>query len=681
MADIYNPHYPHLDAFINLWPIPSRWISMPVGSYYLKRWQWDRKKPLFVGEYGVFSQRGPESYAGLLGNDAYTKDWCVRGQIAQWQMSMEGYRIDGVTAAYPWTMLELGGPMPEVNDSNPRVKAYHEGIAPIATFIHQYRSCYFGGRTIRRTLTTINDSLETKDIEVQWKLAARDGKVLQQDRFIVNLSPSQRKETQISLTLPAVSTRTTSKFIVETLAEKKLRHRTERDLVIFPVQASQVKVASRIGALGLSDEVFSKQNISVHKLDVKNPDLTGIDVVLTSGRLRKLPGHEKRIEQFLRSGGRLVVLGGSEFPEYLPFKLTTIPGQDIPPGTKADGQLASLPPFEKLNSAMTIVFPRIPDHPLLKNLDVQSLRFWREDHLTAMYTYEKPLHLTGKSILDGGAKLAQTPLLEIPYGKGAVIAMQMPVLEEFDNQPAAGIMLDNLLGYVDGYRGKSPKQVGVLADTGGGVERCLKSLNVKFNSLSGQLGKIKDLSRYGVILVDGREAMLRQLVEHKKLLTQYVQAGGVIWLHNPQPNQAGLINPILPAAVTCKELKLQSPINVLSKGLLAGVSNDELFWPDRPGPLMAVSERVARATVEFPQAKDAMSLTQPSVAASISSGSGQWLIDTISWESETAEVTRAQRFVLAVLSNLNIQIQTGQVKDMADPNSSPEKNIPIPGLN
>ncbi len=683
VADIYNPHYPHLEGFGNLWPIPSRWISMPVGSYYLNHWQWDRKKPLYIGEYGVFSQRGPETYAGILGNDAYIKDWCVLGQTTQWRMSIEGQRIDGVTAAYPWTMLELGGPMPEVNDGIPRVKIFHEGIAPIATFIHQYRSCYFGGRTIRRTLTTINDSLETRNIEVQWNLVDKGGKVLQRDRFTVSLTPSQRKETQISLTVPAVSRRTAGKLIVETFSEKKLRHRTERDLAVFPVQASHVKVGSRIGVLGLPDEIFSKLNISVRKLDVNNPDLMGIDVLLVSGRIRRLPGHEKQIEIFLRSGGRLVVLGGSEFPEFLPFKLTTVPGQDIPPGTKADGQLASLPPFEKLNSAMTIVYPRIPDHPLLKNLDPQSLRFWREDHITALYTYEKPLHLTGKSILDGGVKLAQTPLLEIPYGKGVVIAMQMPILEQINDQPAAEIMLDNLLGHVDTYQGKEPGRVGVLADAGSGIERCLKALNVKVTSLSSRLGKmnIKDLFPYGVILVDGREAMLRQLAEHKKLLTQYVQAGGVIWLHNPQPNQAGLINTVLPAAVTCKELKLQSPIHVLNKGLLAGVSNDELFWPDRPGPLMAVSKRVAGFTVEFPQVKGAVSLTQPSVAASISVGSGHWLVDTVAWDSETTEATRAQRFVLAILSNLNIQTQAGQIKDMTDPGSSPEKNIPIPGLN
>jgi hypothetical protein len=683
LADIYNPHYPHLEGFPGLWPIPSRWISMPVGSYYLKRWQWDRKKPLYVGEYGMFSQRGPESSAGFLGNDAYVKDWCVLSQITMWKMSMEGYRIDGVTAAYPWTMLEMGGPMPEVNDSNPRVKIFHEGIAPIATFIHQYRSCYFGGRSIRRTLTTINDTLETKDIDVQWKLVTANGKILQQDRFAVNLTPAQRKETHISLALPIVSQRAAGKLIVETFSGKKLKlkHHTERDLAIFPVQTSQVKVASRIGVVGLSDEVFSKLNVSVLKLDIKKLDLTGIDVLFVSGRIKKIPGYQGRIEKFIRSGGRVIVLVGSEFPEYLPFKLSTVPGQEIPPGTNTDGQLASLPPFEKLSSAMTIVYPRIPNHPLLKNLDSESLRFWREDHITTQYTFEKPSHITSKSILDGGAKLAQTPLIEIPYGKGVVIAMNMPVFEQFSDQPAAGILLRNLLEYADGYRGREPKNAGVLADTGSGIATCLKGMNVKFTSLSGQLGNIKDLSRYGVILVDGQENMLRQLVEHKQQMTQYIQSGGVIWLHNPQPNQAGLINAMLPVPVTWKELKLQSPINVLSKGLLAGVSNDELFWPDRPGPLMAVSERVARFTIELPQVKEAMPLTQPSVAVSVQSGSGQWLIDMVSWESETAEVSRARRFVLAVISNLGIQIQGSQLTEKVNPAFSPEKSIPIPGLN
>jgi beta-galactosidase len=127
------------------------------------------------------------------------------------------------------------------------------------------------------------------------------------------------------------------------------------------------------------------------------------------------------------------------------------------------------------------VFPRVPDHPALAGLGVDQLRDWRGQAtlLPSQLTYqlqprygptvewssirvphlwrcgnrgnvasvliEKPARGDFLPIVDGGFSLQYTPLLEYHEGKGMILFCQLDVTSRSEPDPAAEILVRNLL--------------------------------------------------------------------------------------------------------------------------------------------------------------------------------------------------------------------------------------------
>jgi hypothetical protein len=662
VADIYNIHYPGIPGYSNLYPITGRRLSIPSDSYILKNWLWDRKKPLYVGEYDCYFGP-PQGLAGIVGNDAYVNGYMHRANAVIWSYTIPGQRIDGMTAGVPWSILAFNNIGTELNESNWKLRLFKELTAPVAGFIHQYRACYFGGRTVPRTITTLNDTLQSQAITVRWKVCRAGGPAVHEGQITLTLAPAESRQSQIQLPLPDVSMPDTYKLIVETLAGKAPVHWDERELILFPDILPQLNLSSRFASLGLSHDVFSKLKVNVASLEARSLNLSGIDVLLVSGNSKALGGRAAQIEQFLRSGGRLVLFGGAEAPDYLPVHLPIAPGgppfsfkSDAPPGT-----VCTIP---RPDSSTTIVHPRMPEHPLMKDLDANRLRFWRENHLTADYTYLKPVEFSAKAVLDCGDGLRQTPLLEVPHGRGIILAVQLPVLETFFDQPAARILLGNILRYTDTYRGQLPRSaVGVLAGPQSSVPGFLKTLGIEPYLLTGKLRKITDLSAYAVLIVDPDGPVFKELADRRKTIADYVNNGGILWLHRPLPRHTAEVNSFLPVPVRINDLALKDPIHVPSRDLLAGVSNDELFWAEGAF-LPSASPRVATGIIEAgDNASNILPLAEPAVAAAIRQGKGEWLIDEVAWDTEFSERSRALQFVRTILTNAGLQLRPGPKRE------------------
>ncbi len=659
VADIYNIHYPGIPGYMTLFPITGRRLSIPADSYIVKKWLWDRKKPLYVGEYdSCFAD--PKAFAPLLGDKAYSAGYMNLAHGDIWSYSIPGQRIDGMTAGVPWSILAFNDVGPELNENtNWKLKLFKNLTEPVASFIHQYREVYFGGKTIARTITTLNDTLNAQTIKVRWSVVEEKGRAVQTQEFTVNLGPAESKVFQIKVVLPKSAKTASYKLTVESLVDNKPVHQDVRNLFVYPEEIPPVHVSSRMAALELPTELFNRMKLNIKKLDSTVNDLKDIDVLFVPGNGKGLKEKSALLEKFILSGGRLVIMGGSKSPDYLPFKLNLAPKQE-PLVYKSDTQPGVNLTVPSPDSTMTIVFPRIPEHPLLKNMNQDLLRFWREDHLTADYTYVKPKDIFARAIIDCGAGFSQTPLVEIPWGKGLVVAVELPVLEAFEDQPAAGILLANLLEYVDRFKGQSDKSaVGVLAEAKSSIPVFLQSLNVEPYLLGGRLATIKELSAYNVIIIDPTENVLKELTANKDKITLYVNNGGTVWLYKPLPAHLTPINALLPVKISLKELKLAAPVHALNRNIWGGVSNDELFWPEGSF-LPTASPRVAGYTIETEKSPHVVALADPVIGLTINSGKGKWFIDEVAWSEEYTERTRVQQYVRMVLTNLGVQVRETQ---------------------
>jgi hypothetical protein len=656
VADIYNLHYPGLGNGQNtLAPISSRWITIPMSSYGVPNWLWDRKKPLFVGEHDCCLAPTPAFLAALLGNDAYAEDWQTLAFETLWPLSVENLRSDGVATVSPWNPLTPVIPM--VDEKYPHVKLFKDQFSPVATYIREARTGYFGGKQINRSLTTLNDYPTAKNITVRWRLVRENGTTLAQEELSFSLNPAESKRNPIRLTLPNVDAVTPVKLIVDTLIDGKQEHTASRKFEIFPDVLPNLTLSARYGVLGLESDVWTGLKVPVKVLDPKSPALSEIDVLMISGKIAHLKGQEPAIEKFLTNGGRVIVFDCAAPPKYLPVKVEMV---------KSDGPISYVSDYEpekrvaikNLNSATTITFPRFPEHAIVKDLPAERLRYWREDHITAESTFVKPATTASHAIIDCGYGLDNAALLEVPYDQGLMILNQLPVLDQFDDQPAARILLGNLLRYVDGYRGTPAKPLGILADRRGLMTMFLEAMGTDFFCLSGRLDKIKNFSAYGAIVVEADEKNFKELLAHAEAVKHYVQAGGVVWIHRPKPEHVTAINKLLPVPVEIKGLVPFAAIRIDNRDLAGGIVNESLFWAKGSPPYCGpIDVRVATNRIVAPEDKNVLMLADPEVMVSMIAGQGRWLIDEVAWESEYNERQRAQTFVRPILSNLGLKVR------------------------
>src|SRR5436189_2551534 len=97
--------------------------------------------------------------------------------------------------------------------------------------------------------------------------------------------------------------------------------------------------------------------------------------------------------------------------------------------------------------------------PTVKWCGIDVSRVWRCGCRgnVASVLIEKPARGDFLSILDGGYGLQYSPLLEYREGKGMVLFCQMDVTGRTENEPAADLIVHNLLQYLAGWK-PSPRR-------------------------------------------------------------------------------------------------------------------------------------------------------------------------------------------------------------------------------
>jgi hypothetical protein len=169
------------------------------------------------------------------------------------------------------------------------------------------------------------------------------------------------------------------------------------------------------------------------------------------------------------------------------------------------------------------VFARIPDSPLLTNLNVERLRDWRgastitptrrsyvladkysgapsvvrsgllvprvwrcgNQGNVASVLIEKPAIGDFTSVLDGGYSLRYSPLLEYREGKGVVFFCQMDVTGRTEHEPAAEQLVANLLNTLTTWR--APLQRSIVYSGEATGKRHLEKSGFKISEFSGAL--------------------------------------------------------------------------------------------------------------------------------------------------------------------------------------------------
>jgi hypothetical protein len=410
--DVIGLHYPHELPAQHAYPVITDWLGTGkqtdaaggmLGTTSTS-FNWDRKKPLYIGEYlwVPFGDYSPGSV--FYGPQAYSnKDkFNSSARHRAWYDQTVAYRRAGVTGLSPWTAFGFG-----IDTENPGgMAAQTEFYKPIAAF-PRYRALRgFAGNKLELAYDVFNDSPLPRQMVL--KLEVPGASTLSQP---VRLNPGENDTLTFSLPLPKVTSKQVLRGKVILVEGMKVHDQRSLPLEVSP-QTSQLKgsggrtlvqieKASDLMALSSRDPKTTSVVVAAGLLDPMKPAEAGSLPVVGASALDLTI-----LKQFVAQGGRAVIL---EQRSLAPLGL----------------------PVQTVDHMSTMAFADLPDWP--------SLKFWGKDMIAARQQIQR----SGKSGLrslastGGPQSLAQSPVSTLRFGQGHFTFVQMLAGSKMKEDPAA----------------------------------------------------------------------------------------------------------------------------------------------------------------------------------------------------------------------------------------------------
>jgi hypothetical protein len=384
------------------------------------------------------------------------------------------------------------------------------------------------GETFEKQFIVINNSRVTVAGNASWSTAPGQGNAAAEH---VVVPTGNQVRVPIRVTLPpetAPGTYQLSASFLTSLGE------TQEDTFSYQVlpRSTAPRLSSRIAVFDPPGETTSwlqARGVRFEKVNA-NTDLSGFDVLLIGKAALTLDGRVPMIAR-VRDGLRVVV-----------FEQTA---------KVLEGRLG----FRIAEYGMRQLWPRLSESELLKGLTPENLRDWRGSStlLPATLDYkpgpkyggvpnvtwcglevprlwrcgnwgnvasvliEKPHCGDFLPILDGGYALQYSALLEYREGRGLVLFCQADVTGRTASDPAAEVLADNILRYVDVWR-PVPRRTAVYVGAPAG-RAWLKASGVEFESFNADT-----LSQDKVLVVGPGGGS--ELGPESAKVSRWVKAGG-----------------------------------------------------------------------------------------------------------------------------------------------------------
>jgi hypothetical protein len=409
--DVIGLHYPHELPNQHAYPIITDWLAAEktteAGGGMLgtssSSFKWDRRKPLYIGEYlwvpmGDYSPGsvffGPEAYAD---RDRYNS----KARRLSWHHQTVAYRRAGVTGLTPWTAFGFGA----IDESQESIEAQRRFYKPVAVFVKNQALRAFGWASLQLDLDVFNDSAEPLDLGLRVELS---GVEPQTESFRLNPAATRRE----SFTLKAPTVTLARKVKGRVTLTSKGRVVDSQDLVM------EVEPRQSLAGPAGSTLVRVTGREELEKLSISDPSRTSI--LLSPGILDPQPSPE---------AGSLPVVGAG-YPDTRALKEAVKKGASVV--ILEQNSLAALElPLELTDHLSTMAFALEPGWP--------SLQHWGQDMVVARRQLVRSgaQGLRVLAVSGGPRSLAQGPVGILRFGKGSFVFLQTLAGAKKNEDPAA----------------------------------------------------------------------------------------------------------------------------------------------------------------------------------------------------------------------------------------------------
>ncbi|MCS6861371.1 MAG: hypothetical protein NZT92_13730, partial [Abditibacteriales bacterium] len=456
-ADVIGLHYPNEYPERRLWPNDAFWMDRPRlihgggGMFWDdKPFLWDRRKPLYIGEYLWVPSRDPAPHTVFFGDEAYKDHATYRtlGKALAWRMQMLAYRHYEVSGHSPWTVIEQG----PLDERNPCWVAHRDMYRPLAAFLREFDARFFAGETVTRTVEVFNDTFADQP-RTQFHWSLWDGKkVVAQGSQTMNLKSGDHRELKLRIPMPKVQTRRRLTLRLTLRVNGAERFREDYAMEVFPRPQRWSLPNVRLflyDPKGSLRKVWERDKVPFRLLD-------------EDALLHLLEFEQGRLK--VREGG-ILVIGPGALTRVAEQSSTPVIGVDSAYQARLDGWLkanwrvlvleqtdaaSDWLPVRLSGQASTMAFPQMPSHPVLRGLSVEDFRWWRGDHRVSHYEPLRPVRGGGRPLVVSGTEqgLSHAPLIEVPQWDSVYLICQLQVVRKLETEPVARLLLERMMHYL-----------------------------------------------------------------------------------------------------------------------------------------------------------------------------------------------------------------------------------------
>ena len=535
--DMIGLHYPHEMPALYAYPDAAEWLGRSIeaeaaggmlgkqaGTFF-----WDRKKPLYIGEYLWCPQTDYSVGSIWFGEEVYlSRQKCNHeAKLLGWIDQTEAFRMANVTGMCPWTAYGFGGT--SVPGAAEAEKIFFRRIA---CFRRDRSDRVFAGRRKTVAFDVLNDSPETQTLELTIAVDGADA-----DFVKLTLELGGAKTVSLAFAAKDVSGKVLPEYEVSTLEFRLTANGTEVQRESFRYKIYPAPVAE------------SNANVFVYRSpgDVDFASLVpGESIVVIEENVLGTPTEPAAFDtegfkRFLTAGGRALVLAQDTLdPLGLGVNLTDHPS--------------------------TMAFPLAMEHPLLAGLESADFKWWADGH----YISRREIVREGRNGLEallvtgGFSALAQTPFADLPFGNGHAVLMQLLAGSKRASEPAAEILIGNAVSYLENIPRKSPAKVRLFASDPD-VLRVPKTVGVDEAGTAWEAG---------FILADGDCSGLDMTPDQ---LAAWIRDGGVFCWHMPDAQTFERLKHAIGAdGIACVREDCSGVIADRKSPLLFGVSQEDV---------------------------------------------------------------------------------------------------------
>ncbi|MBN1413104.1 MAG: hypothetical protein JW969_19850 [Spirochaetales bacterium] len=527
-ADVIGLHYPHEIPDNYAYPNTADWLSGQavttgregglLGSRN-KKFEWDRKKPLYIGEYlwVPFEDFSPASI--FFGDEAYTdrRSFNLKAKAEAWRYQTIAYRRAGVSGMCPWTFAEAGL---RIDESSPLYSVQKEVYSPAAVFVRELCNHYFASERMLKTFDVFNDGNTALNLDLHvtypgWKEGFSKR---------LALEPAAHMAVKASIPMPVKQVTGELKLKIELISEGKILYSSYFPFHVWTRKRFAAPSGYKVYVYDPEERIYphlQERNFQIIK-DIG--EFSSLDAARSIVVVGPLVFHDNK------TGNGPVVIGETKNDVTPLLFFLDKGGRALFSAQDSVGSI--FPGLELTDHASTITFVASAAHPVFKGLDNGDFRFWRDDHYVTQREIKRPRKSGARSLIVSGGPdaLDQAPMVEMPYGKGRVILCQSLFGDKLTVEPVARTLLQNCLNYL-GRPVKAGKKAFVLG-SGNRMDSFvgrLDSYNLDFQKTASSLSDTNLL-----ILHNGGEDMMAEK-ENIKTFINDSSGSHVLYWHSPDP--------------------------------------------------------------------------------------------------------------------------------------------------